>query len=61
MLSRRSNKQLSSGFSNFGCHSILVLAKLGFDLRDYYEPLVQEPFPEEFTRHLDRLDTRGHT
>jgi hypothetical protein len=41
--------------SAMGFRSSLVLAKLGFDLRDHYEDLFSEPLPPELGRLLDRL------
>ena len=43
---------------NMGPRSALVLAKLGFDLRDHYEDLLSEPLPEELDRLLNRLQER---
>ena len=46
------------GSSNLGFRSMFVLAKLGFDLRNQYEDLLNEPLPEEFGRTLDQLQDR---
>jgi hypothetical protein len=34
-----------------------VLLKLGFDMRDEYEGLLNEPLPNEFARSLEKLST----
>ena len=41
-----------------GVRSPLVLAKLGFDLRAYYEGLLDDPLPEEISRPLWALAAR---
>jgi len=41
--------------SRLGVRSKTVLAKLGFDLRRHYEPLICEPLPDEFYRTLNLL------
>jgi Anti-sigma factor NepR len=38
-----------------GARSQLVLMKLGFDLRTYYEDLVTDPLPEDFQVLVERL------
>ena len=35
-----------------------VLAKLGFDLRGYYEDLIHEPLPEEFRKSLNAVSSQ---
>jgi hypothetical protein len=44
--------------SKMGARSSLVLAKLGFDLRDHYEGLLDEPLPAEISRLIQRLEER---
>lgn len=43
-----------------GARSPLVLMKLGFDLRSYYERLMEEPVPEHLRILLERLPTAPH-
>jgi hypothetical protein len=38
-----------------GARSPLVLMKLGFDLRNYYEDLVSDPLPEDLQCLIERL------
>ncbi|HEX2552143.1 MAG TPA: hypothetical protein VHL98_00480 [Microvirga sp.] len=42
-----------------GFRSSFVLAKLGFDLRERYKEVLDEPFPEEIERSLERLRGPG--
>ena len=44
--------------SKMGARSALVLAKLGFDLRDHYEGLLDEPLPAEMSRLIQCLHER---
>jgi Anti-sigma factor NepR len=44
--------------SKMGFRSSLVLAKLGFDLRNHYDDLLDEPLPEEISRLLQQLEER---
>ena len=44
--------------SKMGVRSSLVLAKLGFDLRDHYEGLLDESLPEELRRLIHHLQER---
>jgi Anti-sigma factor NepR len=44
--------------SKMGFRSSLVLAKLGFDLRNHYDDLLDEPLPEEISRILQQLEER---
>lgn len=41
--------------SRFGFRSMLLLAKLGFDLRAQYEDVLTEPLPDEMKQALARL------
>jgi hypothetical protein len=38
-----------------GFRSNFVLAKLGYDLRELYQDVLNEPFPGEIERPLERL------
>ena len=58
MVFRAFNMPKSPTSSHLGFRSSLVLAKLGFDLRDQYEDLLSEPLPEELGRLLNRLEDR---
>ncbi len=42
-----------------GFRSSFVLAKLGYDLREQYKDVVDEPLPEEIERSLERLRGPG--
>ena len=44
--------------SRLGFRSILVLAKLGFDLREQFDEVVNEPLPEEFCRSLKQMEAQ---
>jgi hypothetical protein len=55
---RDRHKPKNDEASRLGFRSPLVLAKLGFDLRDHYEEIVSEPLPEDLRRSLDRLEAR---
>ena len=55
---RASKPYQSAGMSPMGVRSPLVLAKLGFDLRAYYEGLLDDPLPEEISRPLWALAAR---
>jgi hypothetical protein len=41
--------------SSLGFRSKLVLAKLGFDLRGYYEDLLHDPLPDELRQRLNAV------
>jgi hypothetical protein len=56
---RSSHKPRNEEASRLGFRSPLVLAKLGFDLRDRYEEALSQPLPERLRRSLDRLDARA--
>ena len=47
--SRRHNQM------DMGPKSLLVLMKLGFDLRSYYEEMMDEPFPEHIESLVDQI------
>jgi hypothetical protein len=56
MLSRRRLTNLDpSGTSNLGFRSLFVLSKIGFDMREQYNYLLQEPLPEAINRPLQVL------
>lgn len=38
-----------------GCRSLLVLMKLGYDLRAYYEGMIDEELPTELKELSDKL------
>ena len=38
--------------SQMGFRSPFVLMKLGFDMREHYDELLNEPIPDELMRHL---------
>jgi hypothetical protein len=59
VLFRHRQKPKNDEASRLGFRSPLVLAKLGFDLRDRYEEVLGEALPEELRRSLDRLDPRS--
>jgi hypothetical protein len=44
--------------TRMGFRSPLVLAKLGFDLRDHYDDMLSEPLPEELGRLVNLLEER---
>ena len=44
--------------AKMGFRSHFVLAKLGFDMRDDYETLLNEPLPEEITRLVQALEAQ---
>ena len=52
------NAPKSPKSSKMGPRSALVLAKLGFDLRNQYEDLLSEPLPDELSRLLYQLQER---
>ena len=56
---RTSHRPRNQEASRLGFRSPLVLAKLGFDLRDRYEEALSQPLPETLRRSLDRLDARA--
>lgn len=39
-----------------GCRSLLVLMKLGFDLRAHYDEVVAAPLPHDLQALADRVD-----
>ena len=41
--------------SSLGVRSKTVLAKLGFDLRGYYEDLIDDPLPDELCQRLEAI------
>ena len=45
--------------SRLGVRSQTVLAKLGFDLRGYYEDLIDNPLPDEFRDPSTRFQRRS--
>ena len=51
----RSSRKKEPESPKLGFRSGLVLAKLGYDLRDSYKDVVEEPLPAERERSLDRL------
>jgi hypothetical protein len=55
---RDSHKPVNEEACRLGFRSRLVLAKLGFDLRDHYEEALSQPLPEALRHSLDRLDPR---
>ena len=55
MVFRAFNMPKTPTSSNLGFRSALVLAKLGFDLREHYEDLLSEALPEELGRLVNRL------
>jgi hypothetical protein len=44
--------------SHMGFRSLFVLAKLGFDMREQYNDLLEEPLPDEISRPLLALAAR---
>jgi hypothetical protein len=44
--------------SRLGVRSQTVLAKLGFDLRGYYEDLIDNPLPDEFRESLNAVSAQ---
>src|SRR5215213_3585315 len=44
--------------SRLGVRSRTVLAKLGFDLRGYYEDLIHDPLPDEFRESLNAVSAQ---
>ena len=58
MFFRGRDKPRHDEASRLGFRSRLLLAKLGFDLRDQYEEVLGEPLPEELRRSLERLEAR---
>jgi hypothetical protein len=55
-LFKRKKKQPLADASKMGFRDKLVLCKLGFDLRGYYERLVNEPLPDEFDASIKSLE-----
>ncbi len=51
----RSPPKLRREAPRLGFRSSFVLAKLGFDLRERYKDILDEPLPEEIERSLSRL------
>jgi hypothetical protein len=43
-----------------GVRSLLVLMKLGYDLRSEYEHLMDDPVPEHLQPFIERLPSRWH-
>jgi hypothetical protein len=41
-----------------GFRSLFVLAKLGFDMREQYNDLLEEPLPDDISRSLLALAAR---
>jgi hypothetical protein len=52
---RRMTNLGPSAAGNLGFCSLFVLAKIGFDMREQYNYLLQEPFPEDINRPLQVL------
>jgi len=52
---RRKKPPLANAFY-MGFRDKLVLCKLGFDLRGYYERLVNEPLPDSFDPSIKSLE-----
>jgi hypothetical protein len=44
--------------TRMGFRSLFVLAKLGFDLREHYDYLLEEPLPDDISRPLQALAAR---
>jgi hypothetical protein len=53
---RNSPRPRNEQASRLGFRSPLVLAKLGFDLRDHYEEALSQPLPDALRRPLDQLE-----
>ncbi len=43
-----------------GARSLLVLLKLGFELRSSYGPVIDEPLPEQLRTLLEQLPGGNH-
>jgi hypothetical protein len=56
ILFRRRKKPPLAAASNMGFRDKLVLCKLGFDLRGYYDRLVDEPLPDVFEPTIKSLE-----
>jgi hypothetical protein len=55
----RRNSQKSA--ATLGRDSLLILMKLGYDLRSEYDQVLEEPLPKFFSAPLARLDRLGRS
>ena len=60
MLLSSSNNVLQDA-SRMGFRSLFVLMKLGFDMRNYYGEVLDEPLPDELIGPLQALAAREST
>jgi hypothetical protein len=44
--------------SQMGFRSVLVLMKLGFEMRKHYDEVLKEPIPDELIRPLNAMAVR---
>jgi hypothetical protein len=50
--------ETSQDASQMGFRSVLVLMKLGFELRMHYDEVLNEPIPDELIRALNAMAAR---
>ena len=55
-LQRKKKKPPLADATRMGFRDKLVLCKLGFDLRDHYEHLVNEPLPDALDQSIKSLE-----
>ena len=55
---KRKRPQPAAPTPGLGAASSLVLAKIGHDLRDAYEDVLQQPVTDEMRQALDHLPTK---